>query len=79
AGFLTLVGVVTGLTVLYGLLLASRPVVESHFGLFIAIGGLSMYELSLIGIVSLAGFLIGGIPSYRAYRYSVADGMMIRV
>ncbi len=79
AGFLTLVGVVTGLTVLYGLLLVSRPLVESHFGLFIAISGLSAYELLLIGVVSVAGFLIGGIPSYRAYRYSVADGMMIRV
>jgi putative ABC transport system permease protein len=48
-------------------------------GLFIAIGGLSVYELILIGIVSLAGVLIGSLPSYRVYRYSVADGMAIRV
>ncbi|MCP4398233.1 MAG: ABC transporter permease [bacterium] len=79
AGFLTLVGVATGITLLYGLLLLSRPVVESRFGLFIAISGLSAYELLLIGIASVAGILIGGLSSYRAYRYSVADGMTIRL
>jgi putative ABC transport system permease protein len=26
-----------------------------------------------------AGFLVGSIPSYRAYRLSLADGLSVRV
>ena len=30
-------------------------------------------------LVGLAGVLIGLIPAYRCYRYSLADGMTIRI
>jgi len=76
---LTMAGVVIGIVLLYVLLIVGRPVISSGFGLFIAIGGLSKYELLLIGMVCLAGFLIGLIPAYRIYRYSLADGMSIRI
>jgi putative ABC transport system permease protein len=79
AGFLTLLGVVLGLALLYLLLLAGQPVIESRFGIFVAIGGLSAYEWILLGAVVAAGFLVGSIPSYRAYRLSLADGLSLRV
>ena len=79
AGFLTLLGVVLGLVLLYILLLAGQPIIESRFGIFIAIGGLSAYEWILLGAVMIAGFLVGSIPSYRAYRLSLADGLSVRV
>ncbi len=79
AGFLTLLGVVLGLALLYILLLAGQPIIESRFGIFIAIGGLSPYEWILLGAVMIAGFLVGSIPSYRAYRLSLADGLSVRV
>ncbi len=79
AGFLTLLGVALGLVLLYILLLAGQPVIESRFGIFIAIGGLSPYEWILLGAVMIAGFLVGSIPSYRAYRLSLADGLSVRV
>jgi len=79
AGALTLLGVLFGLSLLYLLLLAGQPIIESRFGLFIAIGGLSPYEWSLLGAVVAAGFLVGSIPSYRAYRLSLADGLSVRV
>lgn len=79
SAILTMAGVVIGIVLLYVLLLVGRPVISSGFGLFIAIGGLSKYELLLIGMVCLAGFLIGLIPAYRIYRYSLADGMSIRI
>jgi len=59
SAILTMAGVVIGIVLLYVLLLVGRPVISSGFGLFIAIGGLSKYELLLIGMVCLAGFLIG--------------------
>ena len=79
AGVLTLLGVLFGLSLLYLLLLAGQPIIESRFGLFIQIGGLSTYEWILLGAVVAAGFLVGSIPSYRAYRLSLADGLSVRV
>jgi putative ABC transport system permease protein len=79
SAMLTLAGVVAGVATLYGLLFVSQPLILSTFGLFIAISGLSFHELFLIGIVCLAGLLIGIIPGYRIYRYSLADGMTIRL
>lgn len=78
AGFLTLLGVVFGLFLLYALLLVAQPVVETRFGLSIAIAGLSSHELTLLGAVILSGFLVGSIPSYRAYKLSLADGLAVR-
>ena len=52
---------------------------ESRLGLFIAVSWPSAYELGLIFLVGLAGGLIGLIPAYRIYRYSLADGMILRI
>ena len=79
AGFITLVGISVGITLLYTLLLAAQPLIASRFGLFIGTGGLSAYELALMGIVCLAGLVVGIVPGYRIYRYSLADGMTVRV
>ena len=79
AGVLTLVGVVLGMVLLYLLLLVGQPIIESRFGIFIEIGGLSTYEWILLCAVVGAGFLVGSIPSYRAYRLSLADGLSVRV
>ncbi len=79
AGFLTLLGVLLGLALLYLLLLAGQPIIESRFGIFIEVGGLSQYEWILLSAVVGAGFLVGSIPSYHAYRLSLADGLSVRV
>ncbi len=79
AGFLTLLGVAVGLALLYLLLILGQPLIEHRYGVFIAIGGLSGYELGLVTAVLAAGFLIGAIPGYRAYRLSLADGLSLRV
>jgi len=79
SAMLTLAGVVFGVGLLYGLLLVSQPLILNRFGLFIALGGLSVHDLILMGVVCLAGIIIGIIPGYRIYRYSLADGMTIRI
>ena len=76
---LTAAGIIGGVGLLYGLLLVARPIILSRFGLLIGVTGLSSYELMLISAVCLAGLLIGAIPAYRIYRYSLADGMTIRI
>jgi putative ABC transport system permease protein len=79
SAMLTLAGVLTGVCLLYGLLIVSQQIILSKTGIFIAIGGLSAYEVLLIVMVCMAGIIIGVIPGYRIYRYSLADGMTIRI
>jgi putative ABC transport system permease protein len=79
AAFLTLLGIALGVAALYAGLLAARPWLESRLGLFIRVSWPSADELGLVLLVAVAGILIGLIPAYRIYRYSLADGMTIRV
>jgi putative ABC transport system permease protein len=79
AAFLTLLGIAFGVAALYLGLLAGRPWLESRLGLFIVVGWPSLYEITLMIVVAVAGVLIGLIPAYRIYRYSLADGMTIRI
>lgn len=76
---LTIAGVILGVGLLYGLLLIGQPLILSRFGLSIAVGSFSSYEAMLMGFVCLAGALVGIIPGIRIYRYSLADGMTIRI
>ena len=79
AAFLTMLGITSGIAALYLGLLAGRPWLESRLGLFIVVGWPSAYEFALMIVVAVAGVLIGLIPAYRIYRYSLADGMTIRI
>ncbi|NCC27636.1 MAG: ABC transporter permease [Gammaproteobacteria bacterium] len=76
---LTLLGILVGLCLLYGSLLLAQPLILSAMGIFVAVGTLSPHEMMLLALVLAAGFLVGLIPGYRAYRLSLADGLSIRV
>lgn len=76
---LTLMGTLVGLVLLYLLLFIAQPIIESRFGIFIEIGWPASYEFFMLGAVLVSGLLVSLIPGYRAYRYSLADGMTIRV
>lgn len=79
AMLLTAAGIALGVAALYCALLAGRPWLESRLGLFIAAGPPSAYEIGLTVLVATAGLLIGLVPAYRIYRYSLADGMTLRL
>lgn len=76
---LTLMGAILGLTLLYALLFIAQPIIEGHFGIFIKIGWPIYSEFLMLTVVIFAGLLVSLIPGYRAYRYSLADGMTIRL
>jgi putative ABC transport system permease protein len=79
AGFLTLLGVMLGFSALHAILLLARPIMQNQFGISLALGAPSITEAGLLCAVILAGFLVGVIPSYRAYRLSLIDGLSVRV
>ncbi len=76
---LSLVGVAIGLILLYSGLLLVQPLAESNYGLYLPISLPSLREWLMLGLVGTSGLLIGLIPGYQAYRYSLADGMSIRI
>ena len=39
----------------------------------------SAFELGVIALIFLCGLLVGTLPALRSYRYSVADGMTVRL
>lgn len=79
AALLTLAGIALGVAALYLGLFAGQGWLESRLGLFIGLGWPAPREVALMALVALAGVCIGLIPAYRIYRYSLADGMTIRI
>ena len=66
-----------GLGMLYISLVIAQPVIDSTFGLWLTIDSPSIRELRVLFGVVLAGLLVSLIPAVRAYRLSLADGMMV--
>jgi len=79
AGLVTMVGVLLGTALLYGLLVAVQPLIASHLGFFMPMHGMTAYELLLLAIIFLAGVIIGFVPGFKIYRHSLADGMTVRI
>jgi putative ABC transport system permease protein len=79
AVLLTVLGAAIGVATMYSLLFGFRPVIESHFGLYLPISPLSSAEQwYLCAIVGLS-FILGAIPAWRAYRNTLSDGLTIRL
>ena len=74
----TFLGCVVGCALFYCTLLLGADYLQSHAGISVNIAMLSRYELTLIGVIMAAGFIIGLIPATRAYFYSLSDGMSIK-
>jgi putative ABC transport system permease protein len=55
-----------------------QPYVDRAYGLYLSINPPTSREWITLGAIVLAGFLAGLIPAARAYRLSLADGMMVR-
>ncbi len=72
------VGAVLGLLLLYAGLVIAQPMIDSAFGLWLPIEAPSLRELWVLLGVVVAGAIVSLIPALRAYRISLADGMMVR-
>jgi putative ABC transport system permease protein len=77
-GLLTLAGVVVGALGLYAGLYLARPYIDHTYGLSLPIDPPRPDEWLKLGSIVVAGFVAGLLPAIRAYRLSLADGMMVR-
>lgn len=71
-------GAVIGLMLFYLVLYIAQPLIEARFGLYVPIGMPTIRDVATLFFVVVAGFLAGFLPGYRAYTFSVADGMVVR-
>ena len=76
---LTATGCIIGIGLLYAVQLATAAQLQELSGLQLSLTWLTQHEILLIAGVLLSGLLVGLIPAWRAYKYSLSDGMSIRV
>jgi len=76
---LTATGCIIGIGLLYAVQLATAAPLQELSGLQLSLTWLTQHEMLLIAGVLLSGLLVGLIPAWRAYKYSLSDGMSIRV
>ena len=70
---------IVGASAAHGMMFAGRAVLEDRFGLALAGGAPGLFDLAVVVGVTLAGVLAAAFPAWRAYRYSLADGLAVRV
>lgn len=76
---LALLGIGAGLALLYTAGAVAAPWLAATHGLHLSLGWPSSGEWRLLGAVLGVSLLASLVPALRAYRYSLADGMTIRV
>ena len=78
ATLLTVAGIAIGTAALYAVLVVARPLIDRQFGIDIGIQPPSSTDARLLLAILIGGITAGFLPAYRAYRMSLADGMMVR-
>ena len=68
-------GTILGIAGAYVTLALARGPVEQHFGIPLALVGISPRILVYAAVVILSGALLGCVPAFRAYRNSLIDGL----
>jgi putative ABC transport system permease protein len=79
AAVMAAIGALLGLILLYLGLYVAQPLIDSAFGLWIPIDPPTLREAWVLIAVILSGAIVGMVPAIRAYRMSLADGMMVRI
>ncbi len=72
------IGALLGLGLLYLGLSIAQPLLDSAFGLWLPIDPPSLREAIVMLAVIAAGAIVSLVPALRAYRMSLADGMMVK-
>jgi putative ABC transport system permease protein len=71
-------GALLGVLLLYFGLFIAQPILDRTYGLWLPIDIPTMSEIWVMLGVICAGAIVSLVPALRAYRMSVADGMMVK-
>ena len=73
------IGALLGFALVYAALAVGRPLIDAAFGLWLPIGAPTLRDAAVLGTVIGAAALASLLPALRAYKLSLADGMMVRI
>ncbi|WP_406609875.1 ABC transporter permease [Agarivorans sp. JK6] len=76
---LSALGALLGLASMYLILGAAKPILLNQFGFYLVLNWPTVEQCYLLLAVVVVGFLAGVLPAWRAYRYSLSDGMSIKI
>ena len=79
ASLMAAIGAILGLMFLYIGLIIAQPLVDSAFGLWLPIDPPTLREVWVLLSVIAASAIVSLVPALRAYRLSLADGMMVKI
>ena len=79
AAMLAAGGAALGVAAVHGALLAARGAMLERFGLALAAPWPGTFEAVVVGAVAAAAALVAAVPAWRLYRFSLADGLTVRV
>ncbi|SFL58544.1 putative ABC transport system permease protein [Loktanella salsilacus] len=79
AALMAAIGAALGFALLYAGLWIAQPMVDAAFGLWLPIDEPSGREFAVLAAVVLAAAVASLVPALRAYRLSLADGMIVRI
>ena len=77
AALVAAAGAVLGTALLYLALAVLRPVIDAAFGLWLPVGAPTAREAVTLAAVVAAAICVSLLPAIRAYRLSLADGMIV--
>ena len=69
---------ILGVAAVHAGMLAARPIVLERLGFYLAAGPPGTFDLIIVLVVTGAAGLIATLPAWRAYRFSLADGLTVR-
>ena len=78
AALMAAAGAALGAALLHAGLLIARPAVDAAFGLWLPLTPPTTWELTVLGAVIAGAALVALLPAMRAYRLSLAGGMMVK-
>ena len=76
---LAAVGSLAGVALVHAAMVLARPVLLAQFGLALAGGAPGLFDLAVVAGVTIAGGAVAALPAWRVYRYSLADGLTMRI
>jgi putative ABC transport system permease protein len=76
---ISLLGMFAGVLLLFLLTAVVSPIAEARWGLHLSIHFISLPELRWLGLVFSVSVVASLVPGWRAYRLSLADGLIPRI
>ena len=79
AAVIATIGAILGLALMYLGVYIAQPIIDAEFGLWLPSKAPTLNEFLVLAAVIIASIIASVLPALRAYRLSLADGMLVQI